>query len=206
MREDPVLGGGKMEPDFPTPTRDNDAIVDIYKAYLDDANQFRSNRATIDTTYIGVLTLFLGGQAYAGSVLFFQAPITGVREAVFASLLPLLALMAAGSAGHIICGIWADVIEGNANTLNFKYEFLEKLEQHTALRQMGAQLFTEESKDRIKDRKLKKRTRGAKVLAQAQVRLFRHVFSWIMIGAPIAKASIVCLFALLPTLPTIFQR
>jgi hypothetical protein len=190
-----------MERDLPPLTRDNDSVVEIYRAYLDDANQFRFNRAAIDTTYVAILTLFLGGQAYAGSVLFFQTPITGVREAVFASLLPLLALIAAGFAGRIICGIWKDAIVGNAETLNLKYENLEALERQVALQQVGAQLFTKESADREKDKVVKKRTRGATTLARAQVRLFRQVFTGVMIGAPLAKAGVVALFLFVPLIP-----
>jgi hypothetical protein len=35
-------------------------VVEVYKAYVEDVNQLRTSRATLDNLYVTILTILLG--------------------------------------------------------------------------------------------------------------------------------------------------
>jgi hypothetical protein len=133
-------------------------MVEVYKAYIEDVNQLRSSRATLDNLYVTILTILLGAQAYVANLLFSGTEKDSV-VAILQSLnlenwIPAIGAAVIGAVGSLFCSNWSRISADNKRSLNFKYKNLEEMEQKwPVLQRVGAQLFIEEFYDRHPDRR-----------------------------------------------------
>lgn len=182
-------------------------VVEVYKAYIEDVNQLRTSRDTTNNLYQTILTLFLGAQAYVGSVFLSQDQLKRFTSPQIDTWVPVLVVTAIGLVGLAFNRNWHRVSVDSKRSINFKFKNLESMETRwPGLKSIGARLFLEEYYDRHPERRPAEagsvqetpankqitagpqpRSRGIAAKAAEIQTLFRVVFLVVSFGLPSMK-------------------
>lgn len=92
------------------------AAVDQYKAVLEDAQSLGNRRDTINSLFVGTVSLVAGGEGY-------------ILIALAGTGTGLLVMLAATIFGVGLCRIWADALGSYQALLKFRYETLKVWEE-----------------------------------------------------------------------------
>lgn len=188
-------------------------VVEVYKAYIEDVNQLRTSRDTTNNLYQTLLTLFLGAQAYVGSVLLSQDQLRHFTSPQIDTWVPVLVVTAIGLVGLAFNRNWHRVSVDSKRSIHFKFKNLENMETRwPGLKTIGAQLFLDEYYDRHPERRPadpssaqqtpadkqiaiepQPRSRGIAAKAAEIQTLFRVVFLLVSFGLPAMKFAVALL-------------
>jgi len=118
----------------PERARPKQNVFDVYKVALDDLHRTRSLAQKFDTFYLTIITLLLTADAYE------------IATTKFDSWVPVVATSGVACIGLAVTLRWQ---RGAANLYTIttnRYKWLREAERHPAMRQIGADIFSQEFK------------------------------------------------------------
>lgn len=107
-------------------------IFDVYATIIKDTNEMNDRRRQLDSLYVALITFILTGEAY---VAFYSA---------FTNWLLVFITIGISLVGGAVTARWRDGLRSLDEILNFRYEYLRKLEAHDEMIAIGATLYGDE--------------------------------------------------------------
>lgn len=140
-------------------------VFDVYSVAISDTNELRSYGQRIDSVYVTILTLILGGDAYVAAA------------SRFDSWVPVIVTAGIGLVGLNFCQRWLRGLKNHSIIVRYRYDWLRNLEATDELRRLHADLFTSEYQDVYEGGKEESKVeRDARRRNRQIQRVFRMVF------------------------------
>ena len=160
-------------------------IFEVYATIIKDTNEMNDRRRQLDSLYVALITFILTGEAY---VAFYSA---------FTNWLLVFITIGISLVGGAVTARWRDGLRSLDEILNFRYEYLRKLEAHDEMIAIGATLYGDEWEHIYKPRQDKQDKR------YRSLRRFRTVTSRLQLIFIIVFVAIPFLLLCITALETI---
>ncbi|HEX8729302.1 MAG TPA: hypothetical protein VF739_11800 [Ktedonobacterales bacterium] len=105
---------------------------DVYATIIKDTNEMNARRRQLDSLYVTLITFILTGEAF---VAFYSA---------FNNWLLVFVTIGISIVGSAVTARWRDGVRNLDKILNFRYEYLRKLEAEQEMINLGATFYTQE--------------------------------------------------------------
>jgi hypothetical protein len=152
---------------------------DVYQVAIDDLHHSKTLGQSIDTLYVTILTLVLGGDAYVAAI------------SRFDSWVPVGATLAIGIVGLAVTERWR---QGGANLYRIitnRYAWLREAERHPDLACVGANFFTQEYETVYVPQKTRKQSSTTLVsIFFTRTQRLQNIFRAIFIVIPLLIAAL----------------
>ena len=107
-------------------------VFDVYRAVLEDTNRIAERRQSLENPYIALITFVLAGDAYVAAT------------SQFDNWLPVLTTVAIGGLGLAATVRYTRSVSDLTRILSNRYAWLRNLEESADMKDLGADLFTDE--------------------------------------------------------------
>jgi hypothetical protein len=107
-------------------------VFDVYQTIIKDTNEMNARRRQLDSLYVALITFILTGEAYVA----FYSTLN--------NWLLVVVTIGISIVGVGVTARWRDGLLSLDEILNYRYEYLRKLEAHAEMIAIGATLYGDE--------------------------------------------------------------